>query len=185
MREARAQTACAAGLCIALAGCASAPAINAPLPGGATVNTGYYPHADADRRSSPSLLLVLAFSGGGTRAAALAYGVLEKLTATSITWDGRVRRLLDEVDLISSVSGGSFTAAYYGLFGERLFRDFEARFLKRDIEGELLGRLLSPWHWPRLWFSSHSRTDLAAEFYDEVLFEGKTVGDIKRRGAPF
>ncbi len=43
-------------------------------------------------------------------------------------------RLLDEVDYITSVSGGSFTAAYYGLYGDGIFEDFEEAFLVRDIE---------------------------------------------------
>jgi NTE family protein len=53
----------------------------------------------------------LTFSGGGTRAAALAYGVLKELKETTIVSGGQRIRLLDEVDSISSVSGGSFTAA--------------------------------------------------------------------------
>lgn len=64
---------------------------------------------------------MLAFSGGGTRAEALAYGVLEELRDTEVLIDGKPRRLLDEIDLISSVSGGSFTSAYYGLHGDRIF----------------------------------------------------------------
>ena len=73
------------------------------------------------------LLVYLTFSGGGTRAAALSYGVLEELRDTETTISGRKQRLLDEVDVISSVSGGSFTAAYYGLFGDRIFKDFESK----------------------------------------------------------
>lgn len=83
------------------------------------------------------LFVVLAFSGGGTRSAAFAYGVLEKLRNTPVVIRGKARRLLDEVDVITSVSGGSFTAAYYGLFGERIFTDFEQRFLRPDVQGEL------------------------------------------------
>jgi len=49
----------------------------------------------------------------GTRAAALSYGVLEELARTEVVWEGQKRRLLDEVDYISAVSGGSFTAAYF------------------------------------------------------------------------
>lgn len=60
------------------------------------------------------IALILAFSGRGTRAAALTYGVLEELRDTHIVIDGGPRRLLDEIDIISSVSGGSFTSAYYG-----------------------------------------------------------------------
>jgi NTE family protein len=67
------------------------------------------------------IVLILAFSGGGTRAAAFSYGVLQELRDTTVVVDGKPRRLLDEVDAISSVSGGSFTSTYYGLFGERIF----------------------------------------------------------------
>ncbi len=48
---------------------------------------------------------MLAFSGGGTRAAALSYGVLEELRRTDVVVKGKHRRLLDEVDLITGVSG--------------------------------------------------------------------------------
>jgi NTE family protein len=62
--------------------------------------------------------------------------------------DGKRRRLLDEIDAISSVFGGRFTAAYYGLFGDRIFEDFEAKFLKNNVQGALFGRMLSPLNWP-------------------------------------
>jgi NTE family protein len=75
-------------------------------------------HAVHSGRSN-EVTMVLAFSGGGTRAAALAYGVLEAMRDTSVNLDGQSQRLLDEIDVISSVSGGSFTAAYYGLHGDR------------------------------------------------------------------
>ena len=99
------------------------------------------------------LLLILTFSGGGTRAAAFSYGVLETLADTTTAINGKQGRLLDEVDAISSVSGGSFTAAYYGLFGDRIFEDFEKKFLKQDVQSELTQRILSPLSWPRAWES--------------------------------
>ena len=34
---------------------------------------------------------------------------------------GRKIRMLDEVDLVTGVSGGSFTALAYGLYGDKLF----------------------------------------------------------------
>jgi NTE family protein len=77
------------------------------------------------------------FSGGGTRASALAYGVLKELAATTVTIDGVQVRLLDEVDMISSVSGGSFTAAYYGLYGEKIFDDFEESCVNRGVVADL------------------------------------------------
>jgi NTE family protein len=133
---------------------------------------------------SDELLLVLAFSGGGMRAAALAYGVMEQLAQTEITLGGRKRSLLDEVDAISAVSGGSFTAAYYGLFGRRIFEDFETRFLKKNIQKDLLLEGIDLGNWFRLFSSKFGRSDLAAEYYDKNIFEGKTFGDILVQRGP-
>lgn len=123
-------------------------------------------------------LVLLAFSGGGTRAAALAHGVLEELARTTFLQKGKPRRMLDEVDAISAVSGGSFPAAYFALHGDRLFTDFEELFLKRDIQGALWRHMA----WPRNWFPLVSkqlgRSDLAADYYDQALFGGATFGDL-------
>ena len=81
---------------------------------------------------------------------------MEELAAIDIEWEGRRRRLLDEVDFISAVSGGSVKAAYYAyyaydaLYGDQLFADFTQRFLHRDVEAEFTRRLFNPAHWPRL-----------------------------------
>lgn len=135
--------------------------------------------------NSDKMLLLLTFSGGGTRAAALSFGVLEVLKDTEVTIDGVKRRLLDEVDGISSVSGGSFTAGYYGLFGDRIFQDFENKFLKKNIQGALTIRtFLNPVNWFRLYSDTFDRSDLAAEYYDKHIFEGGTFGDLANRKGP-
>jgi NTE family protein len=122
---------------------------------------------------------VLTFSGGGTRAAAFAYGVLDALRATEI---GGGRSLLDEVDVISSVSGGSFAAAYLGLFGpQAFFADFRAAVLERSIERDLVLRVLAPWNWPRLASPDFSRSDLADEYYDGNIFQHRRFADLPRR----
>jgi len=164
-------------------GCAHYP-VNAPLkqvdPG-----SGYRGRYMGTTGSSENLLLYLTFSGGGTRAAALSYGVLEELRKTEVVIDGTKRRLLDEIDGISSVSGGSFTAGYYGLFGDRIFEDFETKFLKKNIQGALAVRtLFNPINWFRLSSNTFDRSDLAAEYYDEHVFEGGTFGDIAARKGP-
>jgi NTE family protein len=128
-------------------------------------------------------LFVLSFSGGGTRAAALAYGVLETLAAVRVP-EPSPHRLLDEIDLLTSVSGGSFTAAYYGLAGDRIFTEFEPRFLRARIGRALFLRLLSPLNWIRLASGSFDRSDLAAEVYDDYLFDGATFADINARPGP-
>ncbi len=146
---------------------------------------GYIPHNMVSPENSEELLLILSFSGGGTRAAAFSYGILEELRATQVTLNGRKRSLVDEVDIISSVSGGSFTAAYFGLFGDRIFEDFEDRFLKKNIQGALTARVfLNPVNWFRLSSPYLDRSDLAAEYYDKNVFDGKTFGDMLKRKGP-
>jgi NTE family protein len=128
-------------------------------------------------------LVILAFSGGGMRAAAFSYGVLETLRRIEFTRSGRTTRLLDEVDLITGVSGGSFTALAYGLYGEKLFDEYERRFLKRDVQGQLVRRILNPLNWGAT-LTGAGRSELAANLYDEVLFNGATFADLKRRSGP-
>lgn len=131
---------------------------------------------------SDELLLMLSFSGGGTRAAAFSYGVLETLARTKVRIDGRDRRLLDEVDAISATSGGSFTAAYYALFGDRIFEDFESRFLDRNFQRAVVSRFFLPHNWIRMLSPRFGRSDLAAEYFDRHLFDGRTFGDLSRQG---
>jgi NTE family protein len=129
--------------------------------------------------------MFLAFSGGGTRAAALAYGVMKELRATTFEHQGRTVSLLDEADRISSVSGGSFTAAYYGLFGDRIFTDFETVFLRKDIQSDLTAAVLNPINLLGRVFTSKSRTEAAVEYYDRTIFEGKTFADMFDTDRPF
>ena len=168
---------------VAFAGCAHWPE-TAPLarhdPG-----AGYRLENVRRAGQSEEVLLFLAFSGGGTRAAALSYGVLEELARTEVTLEGKKRRLLDEVDVISAVSGGTFTATYYALRGDRIFEEFQGRFLKRNIERALAGRVLSPKNWFRQWSGTFSRSDLASELYDETVFDRATYADLLGSGGPF
>jgi NTE family protein len=131
-----------------------------------------------------SALILLAFSGGGTRAAALSYGVLEELRDTHVEVDGQNLRMVDQVDVISGVSGGSFTAAYYGLFGDRTFEDFESRVLRRNLQRDLWRRLLNPYNLLRLASPHFNRSDLAAEYYDSKIFDRKAIGNFADLAGP-
>jgi NTE family protein len=133
---------------------------------------------------SRELLVLLAFSGGGTRASALAYGVLQELAATHIVTGAGRRQLLDEVDAISSVSGGSFTNAYFGLFGDKIFEDFREAMLLRPIQSDLLKAWFLPSNWHDLSSPFYGSSDLAASYYDEHIFKGKTFSDIDRSTSP-
>ena len=166
-----------------LGGCATAP-INPPITH-ADPMAGYRVENNEHYRRDKEDLVVLAFSGGGTRAAAFSYGVLEALRDTELVGrNGQRERLLDSVDVITGVSGGSFTALAYGLYGDRLFSEYERRFLKRDVQGELLGRALNPVYWGPLSSPYWGRSELAADLYDEILFNGATFADLQRGSGP-
>jgi predicted acylesterase/phospholipase RssA len=168
-------------LCLILQACSSY-ILNQPLQQHAPESGYRFPEPGlADSSNSDSLYICLAFSGGGTRAAAFSYGVLEKLKNTQITWKGKKIKLLDEVDCISGISGGSFTAAYYGLFGDRIFQDYRSRFLDRDIQSELFFKAINPLNWFRLASPTFNRIDLATELYDEMVFDHKTFDDLIHR----
>lgn len=172
---------------IAVAGCATFPK-TARLDT-VDLTKGYrYELLDASTNTD-DLFVVVTFSGGGTRAAALAYGVLEELRRTTVTVGGRPRNFLKEVDIISSVSGGSFTAAYYGLRGEEIFQEggrFQKRFLYHNIEADLVAAVANPYNWFRLASPEFGRIELATELYQNLLFGDATFSDLERaRGKPY
>jgi predicted acylesterase/phospholipase RssA len=168
----------AAALLLFATGCATYPAN--PRLAQYNEKSGYRFENLQTPENSDDLFVILTFSGGGTRAAALSYGVMEELRKIKIRWHGQERRLLDEVDVISSVSGGSFTAAYYGLFREELFdpEKFSKVFLYRNIEAELIASLFNPINWLRLISPTFGRIELAAELYDREIFEERKFADL-------
>jgi NTE family protein len=178
---------CFAGLVLIalLGGCATRPA-NPPITQADSSNGYRYEVRQLrPQAASGETLVIVAFSGGGTRAASFSYGVLEFLRRTQIAdASGKTVRLLDSVELITGVSGGSFTALAYGLYGEKLFDDYEVRFLKRDVQGAILSRTLNPFNWPKLWSTGWGRSELASQLYDEILFNGATFGDLNRGSGP-
>jgi NTE family protein len=155
-----------------LSACAHAP-LNEPLTR-ANIETGYR-YANVTLPREDDTFIVLTFSGGGSRAAGFSYGVLRQLEQVRFP-DGTT--LLDRVDLISSVSGGSFMSTYYGLHGREGLGDFKTRFLDRNIEGMLIEAAINPKNIVRLLSPRFSRIDLAAELYDRVLFDNKTYADL-------
>jgi len=141
------------------------------------VNDNYAIKSVIQNKPQGKIAFVLAFSGGGTRAAALAYGVLKELEETRLD-DGQP--LLNEVDIISAVSGGAFTAAYYGLNGKKTFKNFRDKILLQDIESELISAVINPLRW----FSETGRTQLAIDYYSKHLFADKRFADLNKPGSP-
>ena len=174
---------CVVWLALAISACANLTAVDKPLSHWSSEVYQRTGERMAGDRST-ELLVLVAFSGGGTRAATFSYGVLKALAATEITTENGPRSLLHEIDVISSVSGGSFTSAYYGLRGDRIFEDFEDHFLRKNVEGALIGQVLNPINWVRLLSSSYGKSDLAARYYDKILFDKATFADLHRPDAP-
>lgn len=93
----------------------------------------------------------LGLSGGGYRAAVYHLGTIKKLKELGI---------LSDIDVISSVSGGSITSGLYGLYGEN-FEIFEERLIK-GVKHNIVNSM----------FKSRSFLGLAVAF---VLILGLTV----------
>src|SRR5689334_7691422 len=175
-----AASAAAIAAALALAACGSLPtreqALKEVVPLTAPILA---PGVEAN---SDKLFVVVTFSGGGKRAAAFSYGVLEALRPVRVTTpDGEQHSLLDEIDLISAVSGGAFTAAYYAMNGKETFDSFAPRLLNHDTEKDLWHKILKPSSWPRLARKLVSRSDLEVEYFDHELFNGASVYDVMTR----
>ena len=164
---------------IQLVGCDAQPPANAPIAAQDLASGYRLQRVKADPDNPGDVLVILSLSGGGTRAAALAYGTMEALRDVKLRIGGRSRRLLDEVDVINAVSGGSIVAGYYAVHREGLFRDFESRFLKRDVERQIRAEVFA--NLPRLLAQPRfSRGELLAEYFDRELFGGATYSDLAR-----
>lgn len=93
-----------AGLTLALTGCF---AKIQHLPAYSDTTPVFAPLPDQE------ILVGLAVSGGGSRAATFAAGALEALAETAVRQGQTTRSVLETVSYMSSVSGGSLATAYY------------------------------------------------------------------------
>lgn len=126
-------------------------------------------------------VVALSFSGGGLRAAAFAYGVLEGLRDQP---SSAGRNLLDEVGFVTSVSGGSLTAAYFGLKGTDGLKDFRERVLLRDGEAGLRFSLLNPFNLARLLAGGLNDRSNLNDWLERDVFQGATLGQMMQRQRP-
>ena len=131
------------------------------------------------------VLAVMAFSGGGKRSAAFAHGALRGASKRIIEEESGPRRLIDEVDMITGVSGGSFPAAHYGLYRDKSFETFPGDFLYRDINSYIWGTYLLPWNWGWVFDPRYGTNDRMAGVYDNLMFHGATYADLQKKGPPF
>ncbi|ACE62208.1 patatin-like phospholipase family protein [Actinobacillus pleuropneumoniae] len=151
-----------------------------------TPDQGYRLQSTINKNTEDGNLVILMFSGGGTRAAALGYGVLEQLKLEHIRPTEKGSSLIDNIDLVYGVSGGSVLAGYFALEGRDVIPKFEEKFLKRNFQREVIGQVFSLSNVPRLTSPQFGRGDLLQEQLNIALYKGKTFEDLeKNRKGPF
>jgi len=163
---------------LALSACARDTWPDAPLAGPAPIPGDQLGRAIAAH--SGDTVVVVSFSGGGVRASALAYGVLRELDRHHPAGNAS---LLDDVAVVSSVSGGSVTAGWFALHGKRDWAPLE-RFLVTDNMREMELRALNPLRAVKALSPNVSRIDLEDRYFRDALFGEATMGDAAKRGGP-
>jgi len=124
------------------------PTLNAPLQqwepaGGYRFSNLAPPEAD----NTDGLFIMASFSGGGTRASTLAFGVLRELARQQITLEGKKKRLLDELDAMFRTAVSQFESDPDT--SERTMRECAEQLLKlRHIEAIRLYPIIGRSIWP-------------------------------------
>jgi NTE family protein len=129
-------------------------------------------------------LILLTFSGGGTRAAAYSFGVLRGLDRFEIPTAQGPRPLLDQVDFVSGVSGGSITAAYFGLKKRAALTDFRERFLLKSVESDALSTSFTPGNLVRGLSGGVNDATHLPRWLSENLFDGATFSAYAAQPRP-
>lgn len=172
------------GLCGSLilisCGTISNQPINVPLTEASAAIAG---DARPGEAADDDMMVGLAFSGGGTRAAAFSFGVLQGFAHTAINDRGRRVPLIDRVDFVTAVSGGSVTAAYFGLKGTAALADFRERFLVRNAE-ESLNTEVNLINFSRGLAGGANQDTPLRNWFDANLFDGATFRELRTERRP-
>ncbi len=170
-------------------GCASFAYTNSDLrskPGTGPTKASFSIQPRETKRQD-RVLVLLALSGGGSRAAYLSAQTMLALSHVSGS-NGRTVDVLGEVDLISSVSGGSLAAAYYAASHDESrpppnrtsFRRWSPEQVDRLFRKNYQSRWFANWFWPtniaKFWFTAFDRTDIMAQTLADNLYDTLPAG---------
>lgn len=115
----------------------------------------------------------LALSGGGSRSANFSAACLFELQRLGI---------LQKADAISSVSGGSLTAAYYCTQDDAWNPTEAQRRLTHSFASDVIFNTILPWNFLVLTFTGWDRGDLLSDAFENKLYKrngrGLTFGDL-------
>lgn len=147
---------------------------------------GYRLEATMQQALEKENLVIVTFSGGGSRAASLGYGVLEQFQQTAVRPTEKGDTLLQNIDVVYGVSGGSVLAAYFALEGQKTIPKFKEFFLKKNFQKKVINEVFSLSNVPRLTSPQFGRSDLLQEQLNLALYHGKTFADLaQQRKGPF
>lgn len=168
--------ACAAAITL-LGGCAT-PFDNQPR--NLAITPAFIEFTQRPRGIVGEHVIGLSLSGGGMRAAAFGLGVMQAITAA----DQQGSDLFEDLSFISSVSGGSLTAAYVALNGRAGVDSMRQAVLEKNLERDLRLSMFSPLNLVRLLAGGvNDRSNMAATL-DADIFKGATFADLYRRKKP-
>jgi predicted acylesterase/phospholipase RssA len=140
-------------------------------------------HIPADEGN---FFLAVAVSGGGSRSAVWSAAVMEELYRQVKLPDGK--SIVDEIDYISSVSGGSISSAYWCLNKPETdtthTSEYDAFFVRfkgdicTNIQGEMLSR---PSEWFRLLLTDEQKGIVLMHELDDRFYHERTFDDLYKR----
>ena len=163
---------------VLLSGCGAQP-IDYPL----TAGQANAPQQPLDARPDRPLVLV-AISGGGSRAAALGAAVVKRLNDLRYAAGQETRPLAADIAVVSSVSGGSVYAADLGLNGPAHAGSFMDRIQDYDGIRWLEQRALNPVTWVSLQLENKTRVELLQDMIEDLLQTDATMAVLDRPGKP-
>jgi len=173
----------ASALAVWLAGCASlgvSDPTNQPLAGSASAA---FAASRQDPTAGDDVLVGLAFSGGGTRAAAFAQGVLQEIDQTTVRSRNGTGSLLDRIGFVSGVSGGSVAAAYFGLKKREALADFREKFLIRNAE-ESISTSINAVNLVKAFGGGANDVRTFSRWLNDNLYNGATFADFRKAPGP-
>ena len=154
--------------------------------------------SESKELTTPFENIALGFSGGGFRAASFSLGAisyLHQLTFSDHVHGAEVP-LLSKVKYLSSASGGTIVTLLFSLYnkenksfdepGKQLeetgFKEFYTKVFHALETDKLLTEVLNTLNDDSKWKDGKRRNfiNAFAKTYDEYLFNGKTIGDLKR-----
>ncbi|MCO6475624.1 MAG: hypothetical protein J5I94_03335, partial [Phaeodactylibacter sp.] len=139
-----------------------------------TVDLSYYKSVQERPGQDSTLAVAMAISGGGSRASNFGIGVMLGLEQVST---GEDEDMLDQVDYLSTVSGGGFAAGAYvsALYDHQFYNRTKPFSLKNYLDMQIRQDMAFPYAGvlvranfnPRLWFSLADDGDALERSIDE------------------